>query len=203
MEASAATNATTASANPPLTAKATQCVIDANNAFMKGAPAGETSAQIVKDLKKADKHLIQKGAPCSNEGIGPVTTPGTTPAGIPAPAKALATASNACTGGPYTDWWNINGHTTSSWMLTKWVGYGCWSVQSAGSPMCWPGSSALFYSVSELNCYTDANPAAYATVTHNTFQVFFSFLWANQNWTYSYWEKDFTNGAVQTGCNIC
>lgn len=178
-----------------LTAAQTACLTTGNAEALAKAPAGLSVAQVQTQLHSADLKFVKPGGVCGPSPKGP-TAPGA--------SKALAKAvySNGF-GGPYTNWWNINGYTASAWLDTHWVGYAYYSVQYPNSPVCFPGSTAPTFSVSVTGCWESTpNGNLYYTQVHISFEVTETVAWVTISSAHAYWENDFINGVVNTGCSI-
>jgi hypothetical protein len=151
-----------------------------------------------------DTVIAQTGAVCGPRGLPAAffTTPNAVEGSTP---DARAHNAGSCNG-TWSNGWNINGHTTSSWLFTQWGAIGCWTEQPAGTPFCVPGDSAPFYSVAIFACNTSSNPGVFVTVARVVFVVTFNFSFlgvgaSTQN-TYWYWMNMYSNGATETGCHV-
>lgn len=187
-----------------LLASGYNCLYFANAVMNSKTPSVSENALIL-----ADAVLAQPGATCGPSPIGYITaTPNATEGGTSTTLSHIAHNQIDACNGTYANQWNQNGHTASSWMVTTWGALFCYTAPAAGSPVCYPGSTAPGYSVAEYGCSVDPSydPGIFVTVVRNVWVLnfdvsLFGVGW-HQQWTLWEWENLYSNGAVETGCHV-
>jgi hypothetical protein len=184
-----------------LTTGQVSCLTLENQVMVDNAKTRVTVGPLVSE----DVNMVGPLAPCrAGTGVSGLT-PNAVEGGTPS-TEAHAEV-DACDG-TYNNTWNINGHTTSVWLITTWGALGCWTEQPAGTPVGLPGSSGPGFSVALFGPpKTENNPGLFATTAKIIFVVTFTVdifgfgAQLSQN-TYWYWINLYCDGQTETGCHV-